>query len=125
MISNLDDKRLLSHLAYLVFAVSTLAACDEHGKGGVFPDAKEEGLVPAPRGGGFCCPIASPTCDCFRTGGWILRETDMCPTTCDLAPVNTRITTDEHGCQSLDGPESCLTPPPDVDRPLALAALSI
>lgn len=95
---------------FTLFAIGTLAAC-EGGKGGQFPADAEEGITPAPIGGGFCCPIDPETCNCFRNGGWIENRDDMCPSICDLAPVNTRITTDEHGCESLSGPESCLQPP--------------
>jgi hypothetical protein len=95
-----------------MFAISTLVACNERGMGGWPPDGDvEEGLTPAPRGGGFCCPIDPATCNCFRNGGWIANETDMCPGICDLAPTRTRIVTDDHGCQMLEGPESCLSPP--------------
>ncbi len=106
----------------LVFAIGVLAAC-EGGKGGRFPDGggggplpdgREKGITPAPIGGGFCCPIEEVTCDCFRNGGWIQRETDMCPAICDLAPINTSISVDEHGCQQLFGPDSCLGPPPPI-----------
>jgi hypothetical protein len=96
----------------MLFAVSALVAC-EGGKGGRFPDAgeKEDGITRAPDGIGFCCPIDGITCNCFRNGGWIARDTDLCPSVCDLAPVDTRISIDEHGCQLLSGPESCLAPP--------------
>lgn len=101
----------------VLFAISTLGAC-EHGKGGgptTQPDsAVEQGITPAPRGGGFCCPIDPETCNCFHNGGWIQKATDMCRAICDMAPVNTRITVDEHGCESLNGPESCLHPPLDA-----------
>ena len=100
----------------VLFAISALAAC-EHGEGGfpIPPDTHaEQGITPAPHGGGFCCPIDLESCNCFRNGGWIGKATDMCPTLCDLAPVNTRITSDEHGCESLSGPESCLQPPLDA-----------
>lgn len=112
-------------LVALLFGIGTLAAC-EGGKGGRFPDADvgaidgsiiEEGITPAPRGGGFCCPIDPQTCNCFRNGGWIEQETDLCPAICDLAPVNTSITIEEHGCEVLSGPESCLAPPPDAAVP--------
>ncbi len=105
----------MSRLVLALFAISTLAAC-EGGKGGFPPDGDvdaeiEEGITPAPFGGGFCCPIDPQTCDCFRNGGWIANRTDMCPGICDQAPVNTRLVTDQHGCQTLEGPESCLQPP--------------
>ncbi|MGE3761954.1 MAG: hypothetical protein AB7L94_06870 [Kofleriaceae bacterium] len=104
-------------LLCLLVGSSTLVAC-EGGKSG---DGLEEGVTPAP-GGGFCCPIDPGSCDCFRNGGWIADRADTCPAICDLAPTNTSIRIDEHGCEVLTGPESCLTPLFDasVDAPDAL-----
>jgi hypothetical protein len=102
--------RFVRSALVVLFAIGTLGAC-EGGKG---DGDIEQGITPAPRGGGFCCPIDPGTCNCFRNGGWISNEADTCPAICDLAPVNTRITSDEHGCESLSGPESCLQPPLDA-----------
>jgi hypothetical protein len=88
--------------------LTLLAACDGSGQG--LPDGAESGITPAPHGGGYCCPIDESTCNCFRNGGWIADATDMCPSICDLAPVDTYVTTDDHGCQQLQGPTSCLDP---------------
>lgn len=109
----------VASIVFALFALSTLAACTEHGEGGQFPDPDadiEEGITPAPRGGGFCCPIIDEfTCNCYRNGGWIQRATDMCPQICDQAPEDLSIITDDHGCQSQVGPHSCLAPPPFPD----------
>lgn len=103
----------MTRLFFLVLLVCSTFACDEHGRGGRLPDGNmEEGLTPAPRGGGFCCPIDFQTCDCFRNGGWVAHSTDMCPSVCDLAPSRTRIEEDDHGCDTLTGPDSCLDPGP-------------
>lgn len=100
----------------LALALGTFAACDSDGGSGIDSGPIEEGITPAPRNGGYCCPIDLGTCNCFRNGGWIAKPTDMCPTICDLAPTNTSVTTDEHGCEQLRGPDSCL-PPLDAGSP--------
>jgi hypothetical protein len=90
-----------------------LAACGkEQGEpadgGEGLPDGAETGITPAPHGGGYCCPIDSGTCNCFRYGGWIEKATDLCPKICDLAPEETSISMDQHGCAVLGGPRSCI-----------------
>ena len=67
------------------------------------------GLAVAPQGGGFCCPIENPTCECFKNGGWVARnDPALCLALCDLAPP-LETTTEQHGCKYVGGPNSCLT----------------
>lgn len=70
---------------------------------------EDDGLARASRGG-YCCPIMdTQTCNCFPNGGWTASsDPTTCPSICDLAPVNTRIEIDAHGCEVLVGPQSCL-----------------
>ncbi|WP_257456172.1 hypothetical protein [Archangium lipolyticum] len=72
-------------------------------------------LQAAPMGGGFCCPIETPSCSCFRTGGWVATDDiSKCDGICDGAPPYTR-TVDSHGCEvvAIGGTNSCNpTPPP-------------
>lgn len=94
-----------------LIALAALAACEASGPPPV--DAAGTGLARAPIGGGYCCPIDPVTCNCFRNGGWTdLDDLESCPQICDLAPVETRITPDEHGCDRLTGPRSCLETSP-------------
>jgi hypothetical protein len=98
----------MTRLVLAFVACLTITACDEHGSGGPPPDGGHEtGLTAAP-GGGFCCPIDQPTCNCFRNGGWIAHQTDTCGSVCDLAPTNATREPDDHGCEVLTGPNSCL-----------------
>jgi hypothetical protein len=65
------------------------------------------GLRPAPMGGGFCCPIETPSCNCFRNGGWAPEDDlNRCGGTCDLAPPM-EIILESHGCEVLTGPNAC------------------
>ncbi len=92
-------------LAALVLAlgVGAAACAADSAPGG-------SGLQPAPTGGGYCCPVESITCDCFRNGGWVaVDDLEQCPRLCDLAPPGSRLTPDEHGCPELTGPTSCLS----------------
>jgi hypothetical protein len=90
-------------------------------------DAGASGLSAAPDGGGFCCPIEQPTCNCFRAGGWTASD-DLrgCRSVCDMAPpAQYRI--DDHGCQQMWSSHSCLerdtgVPPQPPDTGDACAA---
>ncbi|MBI4509062.1 MAG: hypothetical protein HY698_05475 [Deltaproteobacteria bacterium] len=81
----------------------------------------DSGLTPA-AGGGFCCPIETPTCNCFRNGGWVASDNPaQCPGICDLAPP-AEVVIDEHGCKKLWGQHSCLVRPRDAGLPLDAAS---
>ena len=102
--------RLVSHLGpALLVALAASCGADDGPAPNPSPDAATSALMPAPTGGGFCCPIAMPSCDCFGNGGWVATdELDACPRICDLGPQGAYYETDEHGCQSLQSPSSCL-----------------
>jgi hypothetical protein len=58
-----------------------------------------------------CCPIETPTCDCFGLGG-TRNGNDACPKICDAAPINWQMRTDSNGCPILvqdPGGGGCLT----------------
>ncbi len=73
-------------------------------------------LAPAD-GGGFCCPIETPTCNCFGYGGWIATDSSNCPKICDLGPQGAKELVDGHGCKYLTSPSSCLALPSDGGSP--------
>jgi hypothetical protein len=94
----------------LFLAALLLGACGGSGSSADAALDDASVLVPA-EGGGFCCPIDEPTCNCFRNGGWVpVDDLYECPRICDMAPPAT-ITLDEHGCEVFWGPNSCLAPP--------------
>jgi hypothetical protein len=95
----------LATLTTLATLATLAAACA--GDDGSGP---AESILPrAPIGDGFCCPIDQIECDCFRNGGWVaVDDLEQCRRICDLAPPETRIAPDEHGCPVLTGPISCL-----------------
>jgi hypothetical protein len=90
----------------------TSAGEDQVGGAAAGSDASRgSGLVPAPSGEGFCCPVEAPTCNCFGNGGWAPRDDrSACKHLCDLAPP-AQSSIDEHGCEVLHGPNSCLDEP--------------
>ena len=68
-------------------------------------------LPPAPTGGGFCCPVESPSCNAFKTGGWVaVDDPSRCLGVVDMAPPYERVV-EEHGCEVIRGPNSCLVGP--------------
>jgi hypothetical protein len=98
--------------ALLVACQDPLPAEEEDVDGGVRRDAGST-LQPAPIGGGFCCPRnETPSCGCFKNGGWVeVDDPSRCSGICDLAPpYETKV--DEHGCEFVASPNSCLTPRP-------------
>jgi hypothetical protein len=61
-----------------------------------------------------CCPIQTPSCDCFDYGGSATAN-NMCPAICDVPPPNWKQGTDDNGCPILimdPHGGSCLPPPP-------------
>jgi len=67
-----------------------------------------------PREAPVCCPIQTPSCNCFQIGG-SPDPFGRCPAICDAGPMNWKMSTDANGCPLLvqDPPgASCLVPPP-------------
>ncbi len=80
---------------------------------GALADAGTTTLQRSPDGLGFCCPIESPSCDCFGNGGFVESDDPAkCPSICDLGPAGATIDTDAHGCEVFWGPDSCLRSEP-------------
>jgi hypothetical protein len=73
-----------------------------------------------PIGGGVCCPMEFPSCDCTSTGGWA-PSPGQCSAVCDAWPADFEQYVDSHGCPAwrtgLPGSESgcCICPPPRPD----------
>jgi len=65
-----------------------------------------------------CCPIATPSCGCFATGG-----SGICSSLCDAPPVGWSRSTDENGCPIWEGGppggSSCLPGPDTSDADVA------
>ncbi len=60
-------------------------------------------LTPSPDGMGFCCPPATPSCECRSTGGFVATVEECTRDfrrTCDLHPNDWIRGTDTHGCSA-------------------------
>lgn len=103
-------------LALFLVLAATIAACgdDDDGAGSAIDAAPPDSAV-------ACCPIETPTCNCFGIGGTRdLNQSDpglQCAAICDAEPDGWVEDTDENGCPILrwvGGTGSCLPLPPDA-----------
>ncbi|MFW5876258.1 MAG: hypothetical protein ACOCXM_05940 [Myxococcota bacterium] len=95
------------------------SAHDAGADGAVDPDGALDGAAPVvgPDGTvGVCCPLETPGCNCFSTGGWA-PDLSSCPRLCDLPPQDYEIRDDPHGCGEYvfsGSPSGCCLCPPDA-----------
>lgn len=102
----------MARIAVMALAFVAALGCSES------RDVSVDGSTPVdgPDGAvGVCCPLETPSCNCFSTGGWA-PNLESCGGICDLGPTDYEIDEDAYGCEQyrfVGSPRGCCGCPPD------------